>query len=235
MWAGPYSLLNNVSPNRGILGLQASVLLPFSGDGQLFQENEDFPHGDYGVSFGLDYWKSNRIGLDYHLGAVAKYVQYHFHFTPEGGTDEKGQFALFYTSIPLTFHLRIPNYRYLQLIAGVAISSMNFAPNVSGNIADYQYSTRIDLRWFVAPELILGINFMEEKTDYFFIRGSINYSAFILRNQSYWISMNNSNRTLAEAKQMPSNRVELVIAIYPKWKFKRSISKDAGINCPDPF
>ena len=210
-------------------------MLPFAGDGQLFEDNEDFPHGDYGLTLGLDYWKYNRSGLDYHLGAVAKYVQYHFHFAAEDGVEQSGRFALLYTSIPLTFHLSIPNYRYLQFIGGIAISSLNLAPNVSGNIADYQYSTRIDMRWYVAPELILGINFMEEKTDYFFIRGSINYSSFVLRNQSFWISMNNSNRTLSDARQMPSSRVELVIAIYPKWKFKRSIGKDSGINCPDPF
>lgn len=228
-------LRNNVTPTRGIYGLQFGGLKPFAGDGHLFEANEDFPHGDYGVVLGFDYWKRNLNALDYHIGLNAKFVQYHFHTIGSGGEELTARFRMLYYSIPFTLHLSIPHYKYLQFLGGISIATFNTLPNTSGTLENYNYSTILDLKWFVSPELILGINFMEEKTDYFFIRGSINYTSFLMRNQSFGVNMTDGTNTLNDSRRMPSSKVVLLITVYPKWKFKRGVSNDQGVNCPQPF
>ena len=185
--------MSNVSPSRGMFGITVGASQPLGGDGQLFGTTPDFPHGDFGALFGFDYWKRNLNSFDYHIALNAKYVQYHFHHTPAGENELSGYFRMLYYSIPFTLHLAIPKYPFLQLFGGVALAGTNLLPVQSGTIGDFSYQTTLDLKWVASPEVILGINFIEEKTDYFILRGSINYSSFILRNQTYGAYMSNDN------------------------------------------
>lgn len=230
-----FSLRNNVSPSRGMLGVSVGVLKPLGGDGQLFESADDTPHGDYGFSVGLDYWKKNLNSFEYHLGFKAKYVQYHFHHTPEGGSEATGYFQMLYYSIPLSLHLSIPNYPYLQAIGGVSIASMNMLGIKSGTSNSFFYNSALDLKWVVSPELFLGINFMEEKTDFLFFKGSIVYSTFPLRNLSQRVVMGNNTQEFISASSMPASKIELVLTFYPKWKSKKSFGNNEGINCPTDF
>jgi len=230
-----FSLKNNMSPTKGMLGVNVGVLKPFGGDGQLFASDDDTPHGDYGFSAGLDYWKKNLNSFEYHLGFKAKFVQYHFHHTPEGGTELTGHFQMLYYSVPLSLHLSIPNYPYLQAVGGIAITSMNVLGVKSGATDSFTYNSTLDLKWVVAPEIFLGINFIEEKTDFMFFKGAIVISTFPMRNLSHRVSLGNGIQEFNAASSMPSGKIELVLTFYPKWKTKRSISNDEGINCPTSF
>lgn len=229
------SLTSNINPSRGMFGVTIGASHPFAGDGQVFAANEDYPHGDFGLIAGFDYWKRNLNSFDYHIGLNAKYLQYHFHYSPANEDEITGQFRLLYYSIPFSLNFQIPNYSFLQILGGVAITSMNLFSSQSGAVGSYEYQTLLDLKWAVSPEVFVGINFLEEKTDFMIIRGSINYSTFILRNQSFGVFMTNGNEVLSSARKMNSNKVELQITIYPKWKFKNAVGKDEGVNCPTPF
>ncbi|MFT6747095.1 MAG: hypothetical protein ACJAZ2_001443 [Glaciecola sp.] len=224
-----------MSPSRGMLGVSVGVLKPLGGDGQLFDSADDTPHGDYGFSAGLDYWKKNLNSFEYHLGFKAKYVQYHFHQTPEGGGELTGYFQMLYYSVPLSLHLSIPNYPYLQAIGGVSVASMNMLGIKSGTSNSFFYNSALDLKWVVSPELFLGINFMEEKTDFLFFKGSIVYSTFPLRNLSQRVVMGNNIQEFVSASSMPGSKIELVLTFYPKWKSKKSFGNNEGINCPTDF
>lgn len=230
-----FSLKNNVSPTKGILGVSVGILKPIAGDGQLFNGSEDAPHGDYGFSLGLDYWKSNLNSFEYHLGIKAKYAQYHFHHTPQGGSELTGYFNMLYYSLPFSIHLSLPHYSYLQAVGGVAVASMNMLGVKSGNTSSYSYSSDLDLKWVVSPELFLGVNFMEEKTDILFFKGSIIYSTFPMRNLSHAVTLSDNGTQFSSASAMPASKIELVLTIYPKWKTKKSFSNDEGINCPTSF
>ena len=230
-----FSLRNNVSPSRGMLGLSVGVLKPFGGDGQLFGNSSDTPHGDYGFSLGLDYWKRNLNSFEYHVGFKAKFVQYHFHHIPEGESELTGYFQMLYYAVPVALHLSIPSYPYLQGVFGASVASMNMLGIKSGTTSTYSYSSDLSLKWVVSPEVFLGINFMEEKTDFMFFKGSIIYSTFPLRNLSQKAMLGNSTGEFASAGSMPAGKIELVLTIYPKWKSKKSFNKDDKMNCPTSF
>ncbi|MFT6717158.1 MAG: hypothetical protein ACJA0Q_001809 [Saprospiraceae bacterium] len=218
-----------------MLGVSIGVLKPLGGDGQLFGNSPDAPHGDFGFSLGLDYWKKNLNSFEYHLGFKAKYLQYHFHYTPEGASELSGYFQMLYYSIPLSLHLSIPNYPYLQGIVGTSVASMNMLGVKSGNTSSYFYNSSLDLKWVVSPELFFGVNFMEEKTDFLLFKGSIVYSTFPLRNLSQKVTLGNDSQSFNSAASMPGSKIELVLTFYPKWKTKKSFSDDQGINCPTSF
>jgi hypothetical protein len=230
-----FSLKNNVSPARGMLGLSVGVLKPFGGDGQLFGNSSDSPHGDYGFSLGLDYWKRNLNSFEYHLGFKAKFVQYHFHHIPEGESELTGYFQMLYYAVPIALHLSIPNYPYLQGIVGASVASMNVLEIKSGTTSSYAYNSDLDLKWVVSPEIFLGVNFMEEKTDFLFFKGSIVYSTFPLRNLSQKVVLGNNAGEMTSAGSMKAGKIELLLTIYPKWKSKKTFGNNEGINCPTSF
>ncbi len=230
-----FSLLSNVSPTRGIVGITIGGSQALGGDGQLFGTNEDSPHGDFGLVFGFDYWKRNLNSFDYHIALNAKYIQYHFHHVPTGEEEQSGYFRMLYYSIPFTVHFPIPNYPYLQFFGGLAVAGKNLLPTQTGNLSSFTYQSNLDLKWVVSPELILGVNLIEEKTDYFIVRGSINYSNFLLRNQLYDVSLSDDTQQLESSRRMNTGKFEFQITLYPKWKFKRALGKKDGINCPSPF
>ena len=205
------------------------------GNGQVLSATKDFPHSDYGLIGGLDFWKRNLNSFDFHIGLVTKYQRYHFHYTPLNSSEASGFFNLWYASIPFSIHLPVPRFPYFQFMGGVALSGQNFIKNFSGNISDFTYQSSIDLNWMIMPELFVGLNFLEEKTDFFILRGSVIYSAFPLRNQDYEINMSNASQTFSSGRAMPSGKFEVLITLYPKWKFKKSIGKNDAINCPVAF
>lgn len=233
--AKPVSLSSNINPSKGMFGITAGAIQSLAGDGQVFGGTPDAPHSDFGLIFGFDYWKKNLNSLDFHVGLNAKYLQYHFHYAPTPSEDITGRLRMLYYSIPFSVHLQIPNYSFLQLIGGAAITGMNLLPAQSGIVGDYSYQSLVNLKFVVSPELFVGINFLEEKTDYFILRGSINYSSFLLRNQSFGVSLSSPTEDLSTARRMGSSKFELYITIYPKWRFKNALGKDEGINCPSPF
>ncbi len=219
-----------------MLGFSIGASVPLGGNGQVISESKDSPHADYGIIAGLDYWKRNVNSFDFHIGLLGKYQQYHFHYTPENSTDDLiGHFQLLYYSLPVSVLLPIPRFPYFQALGGVALSSMNFIKSYQSNIADFTYNSSIDLNWVVMPELFIGLNFLEEKSDRFILRGSLIYSAFPLRNQDYDITMNNASTSLSSRRAMPSGKFEVLLTLYPKWKFKRGVGKNDAINCPAPF
>jgi hypothetical protein len=228
-------LRNNISPSKGMLGFSVGASVPIGGNGQVLSATKDFPHSDYGVLAGLDFWKRNINAFDFHVGLIGKYQQYHFHYTPENSEELSGYFQLFYYSLPFSFHIPIPKFPYFQFLGGAALSSMNFIKSYQSNISDFVYTSSIDLNWIVMPELFVGLNFLEEKSDFFILRGSIVYSAFPLRNQDYDISMSNGTDSFSSRRAMPSGKFEVLLTLYPKWKFKRGVSKNDAINCPAPF
>ena len=142
---------------------------------------------------------------------------------------------MLYYSLPFSIHLSLPNYSYIQGIGGVALASMNMLGVKNGSTSSYTYNSNLDLKWIVSPELFLGVNFMEEKTDAMFFKGSILYSTFPLKNLSHAVTLGDNNREFSSAGAMPASKIELVLTIYPKWKTKKSISNDEGINCPTSF
>lgn len=228
-------LRNNISPSKGMLGFSMGASVPMGGNGQVLSATKDFPHADYGLMAGLDFWKRNVNSFDFHVGLLAKYQQYHFHFTPENAGEMSGYFRMLYYSLPVSLSLPIPRFPYFRLLSGVALSSMNFLPSYAGNIADYSYNSSVDLNWMVMPELFVGLNFLEEKTDFFILRGSIVYSAFPFRNQDYDVVMSNGSEAYSSRRAMPSGKFEVLLTLYPKWKFKRGVGKNDAINCPAPF
>jgi hypothetical protein len=230
-----FSIKNNVSPLRGIIGLSAGVIKPFGGNGQVFGESDDTPHGDYGFTLGLDYWKKNLNSFEYHIGFKTKFVQHHFHHTPEGGNELTGYFQQLYYAIPFALHLSVPQYKHLQVIIGAAAASMNTLGTKRGNTSTFSYSSKLDLRWMVSPELFAGVNFIEEKTDALFFKGSIIYAAFPARNLSYTTTLEGDNEVLFSQRRMWSGKIELLLTFYPKWKSKKTFGNDEGINCPTSF
>lgn len=233
--AGINLLRNNISPSKGMFGISLGAIVPMGGNGQVFSTNSDFPHADYGMLAGIDFWKRNIHAFDFHIGLIGKYQRYHFHYTPTNLSELSGYFSLWYYSLPISIHVPIPRFPYFQLMGGVAISSLNLYPSYTGTLGPYTYTSAIDLNWVVAPELFIGLNFLEEKTDYFILRGSAVYSAFTFRNQDYDITMTDGISTYSSKRAMPSGKVEVVLTLYPKWKFKKSMNKNDAINCPAPF
>lgn len=230
-----FSLKNNVSPLRGVIGLSVGVIKPFGGNGQVFGESDDTPHGDYGFILGFDYWKKNLNSFEYHIGFKTKFVQHHFHHTLGGGSELTGYFQQLYYAIPFSVHLSIPSYKYLQVIFGATAASMNTLGTKRGNTSTFSYSTKLDLRWMVSPELFAGVNFIEEKTDALFFKGSIVYAAFPARNLSYTTTLEGGNEELFSKSRMWSGKIELLLTFYPKWKSKKTFGNDEGINCPTSF
>ena len=219
---GNLSFLNNgnKNPKYGMLGFSFIAARPLGGGGHLFDEKgTDKPHGEFGLAGGFDYWKRYLRTYDIHIGLEAKYQQYHFHY---GVNDFDGYFRFMHLSIPITMQFPFKNYPYIFVKAGVALSSLNILSNNSGSIKNNSYIAEFQTAWPIYPEIILGIDFLEEQGKKAYVRVGIDFTFIPISSMAtYNAFVSNNVITSKGSGTFTPNKVQLKIVIYPKWKKRK--------------
>lgn len=223
---------SNKAPETGIVGLRFGAILPTGGDGQVFVDEDDAPHAEYGIFGGFDYWKRYTRAYDLHLGTLMKYQQYHFHF---GEEEFDGYYRFLHVSVPASFHYPIPNYSYMFFKVGVALSSANIIQENIGFAGQDKYITRFKTSWLVYPEVTLGIDLIEEKGERFYFKAGLDYTFLPVPNMAEYETYISNNGVIESGNgSFTANKFQLSISFYPIWKKKISFLKE-GHNCPNPF
>jgi hypothetical protein len=220
---------NNTSPDKGLLGLNLGGALLFGGNGEIFNSSNETPHGEYGILAGLDYFiKINRL-YNINISLLSNYQQAHFHFDVNNETYD-GFYRHFFINVPIAIELPIPNYSYIHFRTGISINSRNIWQPVNSNIAGFTYTTQINTKLFMYPEIFFGLSFLEEETNNFFIRAYIQYSADIFRSQVQQTELEYISTTFSHKGIYNSSRAQLIFSFYPKWKIKSTIKQSK--DCP---
>lgn len=215
-----------------MLGITFAPILPLGGDGYIFDDENDKPHAEYGLSGGFDYWKRYSRAYDLHLGTQVKYQQYHFHYSPD---EHDGYYRFLHFSVPASITYPIPNYSYLFLRFGVALSSANIFQEREGNAGPFKYFTEFKTSWLVYPEIHLGFDFLEEKTNKFIIRAGIDYTFIPIGQMATFKTFISDNGVIVDHEgTFTPNKFQLTLSLYPIWKKKINFLKK-GHNCPNPF
>lgn len=223
---------SNKSPNLGMVGVSVIPILPSGGGGQIFEGSNDSPHAEFGIGGGLDYWKRYGKSYDTHLGLDLKYQQYHFHFG-EGGYN--GEFQFLHLSVPASLQFPIPNYTYMFFKLGIALSSSNIIQENMGFVGENKYFTTFKTAWLLYPEILLGVDILEEKTSKFYFRVGVDYTFIPISNMGTYTASVSEDGQIKNAKgTFTPNKFQLKLTIYPIWKKKINILKH-GHNCPNPF
>lgn len=224
---------DNTKPEEGLIGFQfGGGIYTGDGNGEMLMDEQDLPHGEFTLLFGFDYWKKQPSGLDLHLSLTSNFNQYHFHHDINSRTYE-GYYRYLFLQIPAALEIPIPNYPYLSARAGIALSSENIWGATNGNIIGFNYQTDISARFWVYPEILLGLSFLEEKTESFHVKGHIQYMFDPFRNLSQQTSLDYISGTLTHSGNVSTGRFTIALTIYPMWKRKVSVGKDKSINCPN--
>lgn len=218
-FAGP-SRLGVISSNRhpkyGMIGFSGGLTRPFGGGGHLFDEDGDQPHGEFGFLAGFDYWKRYFGAYDFHVGLESKYEQYHFHY---GENQLDGYFRLLNLSIPVTIHFPLKSYPNIALKGGFALSCLNFWSTNKGSVGDQSYITEFKSAWPVYPELIIGVDFLEESGRKGFFRAGIDYSFVPVGSMGEFGAFVTQNGVQTSAMgSFSMSKIQLKITLYPTWK-----------------
>jgi hypothetical protein len=203
-----------------MLGFSASAARPFGGGGHLFDDKgTDKPHAEFGLSGGFDYWKRYQRTYDIHVGLEAKYQQYHFHY---GVDDFDGYFRFTHISVPITIHFPFKNYPYIFAKVGVALSSLNLLSDNTGAIGENSYIANLQTAWPVYPEVILGIDFLEEKSKKAYVRVGIDFTFIPIGSMGEYNAYVSDNTTITTGRgTFTPNKIQLKIIVYPKWKKRK--------------
>tara|TARA_Y100000766_G_scaffold113017_1_gene96978 strand:- start:2360 stop:3100 length:741 start_codon:yes stop_codon:yes gene_type:complete len=223
---------SNKDPKKGILGITFTPIKPTGGRGHIFEDKDDYPHSEYGISGGIDYWKKYLRVYDFHIGFDVKYQQYHFHF---GSKKNNGEHQFLHLSIPTNIQYPIPSYEYMFLKIGLSISSSNLLRENIGFAGENKYITSFKTTWLIYPEINLGFDIIEEKYPRFYLRCGIDYTFIPFPKMGEFktsISSNGSIETVSG--NFSPNKFQLKISFYPIWKKKISFLKK-GHDCPNPF
>jgi hypothetical protein len=223
---------SNKDPKNGILGVTFTPILPTGGTGHIFDNKDDSPHPEYGISGGVDYWKKYLRAYDVHIGFDLKYQQYHFHFGPD---EKNGEHQFLHLSVPASVNYPIPNYEYIYFKLGISLSSSNLFRENIGFAGENKYITTFKTAWLIYPEINLGIDILEEKYPKFYLRAGIDYT-FIPISQMAEFKSSISNTGIIESVSgnFTPNKFQLRISFYPIWNKKISFIKK-GHDCPNPF
>lgn len=199
-----------------MLGFTFQAARPFGGGGHLF-DGKDKPHGEFGLSGGFDYWKRYQRTYDFHIGLEAKYQQYHFHY---GADQFDGYFRFLHISTPVTMHFPFKNYPYIFVKGGVALSSLNLMSDNTGSLgASNSYIAKFETAWPVYPEIILGIDFLEEKSKKAYVRVGIDFTFVPISSMGKFDAFVSDGSVITTGSGTFSpNKIQIKIAIYPKWK-----------------
>ena len=223
---------SNKDPKKGMLGVTFTPIKPSGGSGHIFEDKNDDPHSEYGISGGIDYWKKYLRVYDFHLGFDLKYQQYHFHF---GSKKNNGEHQFLHLSVPANIQYPIPNYEYFFFKAGISISSTNLLKENIGFAGDNKYITTFKTAWLIYPEINLGVDFIEEKYPRFYFRVGIDYTFIpVPKMGEFKTSISNNGIIETVSGNFSPNKIQLKISIYPIWNKKISFLKK-GHDCPNPF
>lgn len=215
---GNLSFLNsgNRNPKYGMIGFSFQAARPVGGGGHLFDEGDDTPHGEFGLSGGLDYWKRYPRTYDFHAGLEVKYQQYHFHYGPD---QFDGYFRFVNISAPMTMHFPFKNYPYIFIKGGFALSSLNLVAANSGSLGPNSYIAEFQTAWPVYPEIILGIDFLEEKSKKAYVRVGIDFTFVPISSMGEFDAFVSDDGIITQGSGTFSpNKIQIKIVIYPKWK-----------------
>lgn len=224
--------INNKDPKNGMIGFSFTPILPTGGDGHTFEDDKDSPHPEYGLAGGLDYWKRYGRAYDTHLALDLKYQQYHFH---HGLNQKNGQFRFLHVTVPASLHYPIPNYSYMFFKVGVALSSANIFQQNIGFVDGNKYFTTFKTSWLIYPEMTLGFDILEEKTQKFYFRAGIDYTFVPISKMGEFRSSVSSNGIIETSSgSFTPNKFQLKITFYPFMKKEFNHEKQ-GHRCPSPF
>lgn len=199
-----------------MVGISFTGIRPFGGDGHLFDEDTDTPHEEFGFGGGFDFWKKYYRTYDFHVGVEAKYQQYHFHYGQEG---HDGYFRFLHLTAPVSIHFPLKDYPYIFFKGGFALSSLNLLGDNSGTAGDNAYVSKFETAWPIYPEIILGIDFLEEKGRKAYIRAGIDYTFVPLSSMAEFDAyVWNGNELMKGAGSFNPTKIQLKITIYPIWK-----------------
>ena len=223
MFAGRnLSFLNsgNRNPKYGMLGFSFLAARPLGGGGHLFDEQgSDKPHGEFGLSGGFDYWKRYQRTYDFHIGLEAKYQQYHFHY---GSNGLDGYFRFMHISVPITVHFPFKNYPFIFVKGGVSLNSLNILGDNNGAIGINSYIAKFQTAWPVYPEVILGIDFLEEKSKKAYVRVGIDFTFIPIGSMAQYDAFVSDNVSVTKGSgTFTPNKIQLKLVVYPKWKKKK--------------
>jgi hypothetical protein len=227
-----FTFWDNTKPEEGLFGISfGGGLFVGDGNGEMFSDPQDVPHGEFATLFGFDYWKRQSSGLDFHVSLTTNFQQYHFHYDINNRTYD-GLYRYLYLQAPFTAEFPIPNYPYLSVRGGIVLSSENIMGARMNDIIGFDYITNVSARFWVYPEALLGISFLEEKTESFHVKGFVQYIFDPFRNLSQQTSLDFVSGTLTHSGRVSTGRIMLALSVYPMWKRKVSVGKDKSINCP---
>jgi len=199
-----------------MIGFSFQAARPVGGGGHLFDEGDDTPHGEFGLSGGLDYWKRYPRTYDFHAGLEVKYQQYHFHYGPD---QFDGYFRFVNISAPMTMHFPFKNYPYIFIKGGFALSSLNLVAANSGSLGPNSYIAEFQTAWPVYPEIILGIDFLEEKSKKAYVRVGIDFTFVPISSMGEFDAFVSDDGIITQGSGTFSpNKIQIKIVIYPKWK-----------------
>jgi len=199
-----------------MIGFSFQAARPVGGGGHLFDKGDDTPHGEFGLSGGLDYWKRYPRTYDFHAGLEVKYQQYHFHYGPD---QFDGYFRFVNISAPMTMHFPFKNYPYIFIKGGFALSSLNLVAANSGSLGPNSYIAEFQTAWPVYPEIILGIDFLEEKSKKAYVRVGIDFTFVPISSMGEFDAFVSDDGIITQGSGTFSpNKIQIKIVIYPKWK-----------------
>ena len=223
---------SNKDPKKGILGATFTPMLPTGGGGHIFDDKNDYPHREYGIGGGIDYWKKHLRVYDLHIGFDLKYQQYHFHFGPD---QRNGEHQFLHVSIPASVNYPIPNYEHFLFKVGISLSSTNLFRENIGFAGNDKYVTTFKTAWLIYPEINLGVDLVDEKYPKFYFRCGIDYTFIPVSNMAEFKCSISNNGVIEEVSgNFSPNKFQLRISFYPIWKKKISFIRE-GHNCPNPF
>ena len=216
----PFLNNGNKNPKYGMLGFSLLAARPLGGGGHLFDDQgTDKPHAEFGLAGGFDFWKRYLRTYDIHIGLEAKYQQYHFHY---GDDDFDGYFRFMHLSLPITMQFPFKNYPYIFVKTGFALSSSNLFSDNTGTIGNNSYVAKIQTAWPIYPEIILGIDFLEEKGKKAYVRVGIDFTFIPIKSMATYDAFVSNNITVSRGNgTFTPNKIQLKLVVYPKWKKRK--------------
>lgn len=220
---------DNTNPKRGVLGVIVGGGLLFGGNGEVFEDPQDVPHGEFTLNLGIDYWWAVHQNFNLYFSVLSNYHQAHFHQSINTVSYD-GYYRQLFISLPIAIEYPIPKYPYLALRAGVAASFDNVWGKTAGDLIGFNYSTSVQHDWLISPDLFVGINFLEEELPKFNVKAMIQYAFFPFSGMQQNTNLSFIPDDLSHEGAMNSERLQLLFVLYPKWKIKSKVGDNS--NCP---
>lgn len=220
---------DNTSPDRGLIGFQIGGGLLFGGNGEMFNDPSDIPHGEFALLGGGDYWVKINRSYNISLSVLLNYHQSHFHVVINNA-EYDGYYRHLFLNIPFAFEFPIPKYPYLAFRIGIGFNTTNLLRPYNSEIIGFNYQTKVYNNWLLSPDFLIGFSILEEETPRFHLRAMVQYAVQPFKGLRHDSTMDFFGGGLNHSGAMDIGRALIILGIYPKWKKKYTVNQNK--DCP---